>query len=97
MSEQSEPAIDRVISLHTEIGREGAILEIRPEGQDYPSESDMSHLSDAEVRHLRDELNSYLRELGVDPETDCPYCEDGEMYREGSKVICDTCEGVKLA
>lgn len=33
----------------------------------------------------------------TEPEIDCPFCEDGDMYRDGSKVVCDECEQVKLA
>lgn len=54
---------DRVIHVHTQIGeREGVILEVRPEGQEYPSERDMSHLTDDEAREVRDQLNDYLRD-----------------------------------
>lgn len=64
---------DRVIALHTDIGREGVILEIRSEGQDFPSESDMSHLSDSDLRRLRNELDNHLTEVeGSDVQ--CPDC-----------------------
>ncbi|MFC6770307.1 hypothetical protein ACFQDD_01995 [Halorubrum pallidum] len=54
---------DRVIHVHTQIGeREGVILEVRPEGQEYPLERDMSHLTDDEARDVRDQLNDYLRD-----------------------------------
>lgn len=84
-------------TLHTEIGRGGVIVEMRPVGQDYPSESDMAHLTDEAARDLRDQLNDYLRESDTEPEIDCPYCDSGEMYRDGPKVVCDSCGGVKLA
>lgn len=32
-----------------------------------------------------------------DATCDCPYCQDGEMFRDGSKVVCDNCGQVKLA
>lgn len=32
-----------------------------------------------------------------EPEIDCPFCEDGEMYRDGSQVVCNSCGEVKLA
>lgn len=50
--------------LHTNIGRDGVIVECRPVGQNYPSESDMAHLSDAEAENLRDQLNRYLQAGG---------------------------------
>ena len=48
-------------ALHTNIGRDGVIVECRPVGQDYPSESDMAHLSDDEAESLRDQLDRYLQ------------------------------------
>ena len=37
-------------TLHTNIGRDGVIVECRRVGQDYPSESDMAHLSNERLR-----------------------------------------------
>jgi hypothetical protein len=52
---------ERVINVHTQIGeREGVILEVRPEDHEQPHERDMSHLTDAEARRVRDELTEYL-------------------------------------
>jgi hypothetical protein len=48
-------------TLHTNIGRDGVIVECRPVGQDYPSESDMAHLSNDEAESLREQLDSYLQ------------------------------------
>jgi hypothetical protein len=47
-------------TLHTNIGRDGVIVECRPVGQDYPSEGDMAHLSNDEAESLRDQLARYL-------------------------------------
>lgn len=85
--------------LHTNIGRDGVIVECRPVGQDYASERDMAHISDGEAESLRDQLNRYLQTEGDgrDAECECPFCQDGEMYRDGPKVVCDNCGEVKLA
>lgn len=32
-----------------------------------------------------------------EPECECPYCEEGEMYRTGSSVRCESCGETKLA
>lgn len=47
--------------VHTNIGRDGVIVECRPVGQDFPSENDMAHLSDDEAESLRDQLDRYLQ------------------------------------
>jgi len=46
--------------VHTNIGRDGVIVECRPQGQDFPNERDMAYLSEEEAEHLRDQLNEYL-------------------------------------
>jgi hypothetical protein len=62
MSDESTNGTERTseATLHTNIGRDGVILECRPVGQDYPSESDMAHLSDDETEALRNQLDRYL-------------------------------------
>lgn len=32
-----------------------------------------------------------------EPECGCKFCDEGKMYRSGSKVVCDSCGEVKLA
>lgn len=47
-------------TVHTHIGREGVIVECRPIGQEYASETDMAHLTDEQAASLRDQLDEYL-------------------------------------
>jgi len=51
---------EKLVRLHTQIDKPGAILEVRPEGQDYSSERDMSHLSREEARDVYEQLGSFL-------------------------------------
>lgn len=84
-----------LVEVHENIGKEGVIVELRPEEHDTPAERDMEHLSESEAQDLYQQLGSYLRDSTA--ECDCPYCQDGEMYRDGPKVVCDNCGEVKLA
>ena len=59
---ETEQQSEKLVELHTHIDKPGAILEVRPEGQNYPAERDMSHLSRSEARDLYDQLGSYLGE-----------------------------------
>jgi len=60
LTDDTEQQSEKLVRLHTQIDKPGCILEVRPEGQDYPSERDMSHLSREEVRDVYDQLGSFL-------------------------------------
>lgn len=82
-----------LVEVHQNIGRDGVIVELRPEEHDVPTERDMEHLSMSEARDLFEKLRQVLDEdasiLGP--------CENCEMLlREGENVELPTgtyCEG----
>jgi hypothetical protein len=76
-----------LVEVHENIGREGVIVELRPEEHDYPAERDMQHLSESEARDLFEKLRQVVGEdasiLGA-----CENCE--KLLREGENVELST-------
>lgn len=60
----NDPKTTGLVEVHTNIGREGVIVELRRADHERPWEDDMSHLTDEKARELRDQLNTYLGEPG---------------------------------
>lgn len=59
---ESEPSTTGLARLHTNIGREGCIVELRAEEhvENPPTGRDMSHLSKQKASELYDQLDDYL-------------------------------------
>lgn len=53
-----------LVEVHENIGKEGCIVELRPEEHDIPHERDMEHLSESEARDLYEQLGRYLHAGG---------------------------------
>jgi len=51
-----------LVEVHTTIGKDGCIVELRPEEHEFPHERDMEQISKEEARRLRDQLDQYLQE-----------------------------------
>jgi hypothetical protein len=50
-----------LVEVHENIGREGVIVELRPEDHNFPAERDMEHLSESEAHDLYEQLGCYLQ------------------------------------
>lgn len=98
MSDRGTSDSDRktagLVHVHTEIGnREGVIVELRPEGSDYPSERDMTHLSDKKALELYNELGEYLNES--DNQGDRNAQEPGwATLLEDGRIQCARCGAI---
>lgn len=62
-SDQSSGVTERegtLVEVHPNIGKEGCIVELRPEEHDTPADRDMEHLTRDEARELHRQLSMYL-------------------------------------
>lgn len=68
MNDQSTDDVDQdgtFVAVHENIGKDGCIIELRPEHHEVPHERDMEHLSKTEAQDLYDQLGDYLQREDV--------------------------------
>lgn len=78
-----------LVEVHENIGKEGVIVELRPEEHDVAAERDMEHLTESEARELHDQLGEFLSD---DPL--CAECGDERVAPSQSDLsppVCEAC------